>query len=41
MKNELATMLISPQKVKTYGVINLNVNESEIGRKSRAPRDPP
>ena len=24
-------MLISPQKVKTWGTINLNVNESEIG----------
>lgn len=28
-------MLISPQKVKTYGVINLNVNESEIGNAIR------
>ena len=25
------TMLVSPQKVKTYGNINLNVNDSEIG----------
>lgn len=29
------TMLISPQKVKTYGTINLNVNESEIGNAIR------
>lgn len=28
-------MLISPQKVKTWGVINLNVNESEIGNAIR------
>jgi len=28
-------MLISPQKVKTYGVINLNVNESEVGNAIR------
>lgn len=28
-------MLISPQKVKTYGVINLDVNESEIGNAIR------
>ena len=28
-------MLISPQKVKTYGTINLNVNESEIGNAIR------
>lgn len=28
-------MLISPQKVKTYAVINLNVNESEIGNAIR------
>lgn len=25
------TMLVSPQKVKSYGNINLNVNDSEIG----------
>lgn len=29
------TMLISPQKVKSWGVINLNVNESEIGNAIR------
>ena len=29
------TMLVSPQKVKTYAVINLNVNESEIGNAIR------
>lgn len=29
------TMLISPQKVKSYGVINLNVNESEVGNAIR------
>ena len=28
-------MLISPQKVKSWGVINLNVNESEIGNAIR------
>ena len=28
-------MLSSPQKVKTYGVINLNVNESEVGNAIR------
>lgn len=28
-------MLISPQKVKSYGVINLNVNESEVGNAIR------
>lgn len=28
-------MLVSPQKVKTYAVINLNVNESEIGNAIR------
>lgn len=28
-------MLISPNKVKTYGTINLNVNESEIGNAIR------
>jgi len=28
-------MLISPQKVKTYGVINLNVNENEVGNAIR------
>lgn len=34
--NEAKTvMLISPQKVKTYGVINLNVNESEVGNAIR------
>ena len=29
------TMLISPQKVKSYGLINLNVNESEVGNAIR------
>lgn len=28
-------MLVSPQKVKSYAVINLNVNESEIGNAIR------
>lgn len=28
-------MLVSPQKVKTFAVINLNVNESEIGNAIR------
>lgn len=32
-------MLISPQKVKTWGVINLNVNESEIGNAIRISQD--
>lgn len=32
-------MLISPQKVKSWGVINLNVNESEIGNAIRISQD--
>lgn len=35
MTDYKSVMLISPQKVKTYGVINLNVNESEIGNAIR------
>ena len=32
-------MLISPNKVKTYGTINLNVNDSEIGNAIRISQD--
>lgn len=35
MNDAKNVMLISPQKVKTWGVINLNVNESEIGNAIR------
>ena len=35
MTDYRSVMLISPQKVKTYGVINLNVNESEVGNAIR------
>lgn len=35
MTNARNTMLISPQKVKTYGTINLNVDDAEIGNAIR------
>lgn len=35
MNESKNVMLISPQKVKTYATINLNVNESEIGNAIR------
>lgn len=39
MNDAKNVMLISPQKVKTWGVINLNVNDSEIGNAIRISQD--